>query len=178
VSIERFIGIGLGVVILTMALPYIAPGVFEVRPPGEARPDPAAGTAATPSQPVPGYSRQVALSAGPGGDYVAEATIDGITVRVVVDTGASMVALSAETASRLGIRPDVSRYVIPVSTANGVVAAAPVRIARIRLGSLDVTDVDAAVLPPGALSINLLGMSFLNKLSKFEAGGGQMVLVQ
>ena len=53
-----------------------------------------------------------------------------------------------------------------------------VKLAHIRLGNVDVYDVDAAVLPPNALSINLLGMSFLGKLSRFQVAGGQLVLVQ
>jgi aspartyl protease family protein len=118
------------------------------------------------------------LSADRNGHYLADATINGITVRVMVDTGATTVAISADTASRLGIAPAQSSYRVAISTANGAVTAAPVIVDHIRVGQIDVYNVQAIVMPPGALSINLLGMSFLSKLSRFEAGGGQLVLMQ
>ena len=65
-----------------------------------------------------------------------------------------------------------------VSTANGTIKAARTRIAMIELGGLVVRDVDALVLPDAALSENLLGMSFLSKLKRFEVANGKMVLEQ
>ena len=67
---------------------------------------------------------------------------------------------------------------VGIDTANGSIIATMVKLAHIRLGNVDVYDVDAAVLPPNALSINLLGMSFLGKLARFQVAGGQLVLVQ
>ncbi len=183
-SLERIAAFAVGVVLLSVIVPQLAPGLIArwtaATQPTDAvavqSPAPAAAEPLSASQ--PGYGRQVALSADRNGHYLADATVNGITVRVVIDTGATTVALSADTASRLGIAPTPGAYRLPISTANGAVAAAPVVIDHIRVGQIDVYNVQAVVMPPGALSINLLGMSFLNKLFRFEAGGGQLVLVQ
>jgi aspartyl protease family protein len=63
-----------------------------------------------------------------------------------------------------------------VSTANGVVQTAPVRIREIRVGDILVRDVEAVVLPPRALGVSLLGMSFLRRLEGFEIAKGRLVL--
>ena len=65
-----------------------------------------------------------------------------------------------------------------MSTANGTIKAARTRLAMVELGGLVVRDVDAMVLPDEALSENLLGLSFLSKLKRFEYAGGKMVLEQ
>ena len=89
-----------------------------------------------------------------------------------------MVALPAEDAKKIGIVPSKSDYVVPVQTANGLAYAARVRIPELRLQSLVVRDVEAAVMPPGALRTTLLGMSFLKRLGSFEMSGATLVLKQ
>jgi aspartyl protease family protein len=191
VSIERIAAFAVGVVLLSLLLPRVAPELIArwtaatqpaetvaAQSPVSAPATPAPAELAPAPQPVPGYGRQVALSADRNGHYLAEATVNGITVKVMVDTGATTVALSADTALRLGIAPGRAAYRLPIATANGSITAAPVTIDHIRLGQIDVYNVQAIVMPPGALSIDLLGMSFLSKLSRFEAAGGQLVLVQ
>lgn len=190
-SLERLVAFGVGIVVLSLAVPRMAPELIarltadtRTAETGGVRGPDASGVAPPPSAPasdpqlVPGYGRQVALSADRSGHYFADATVNGIAVRVMVDTGATLVALTADTASRLGITPAQSAYWLPLSTANGAIAAAPVSLDHIRLGNIDVYNVQAVVMPAGALSTNLLGMSFLDKLSRFQAGGGQLVLVE
>ena len=183
-SIERIAAFAVGVVLLSLLVPRLAPELiarWAAAQPAETAATQAPMPAPEPAQsPLsdPGYGRQVALSADRNGHYLADATINGIAVRVMVDTGATTVALSADTASRLGIAPARNAYRVAISTANGAIAAAPVVLDHIRVGQIDVYNVQAVVMPPGALSINLLGMSFLGKLSRFEAGGGQLVLIQ
>jgi aspartyl protease family protein len=187
-SIERIAAFAVGVVVLSLLVPQLAPELIArwaaATQPAETvttqapMPAPAAMEPAKAPLSEPGYGRQVALSADRNGHYLADATINGIAVRVMVDTGATTVALSADTASRLGIAPARNAYRMAISTANGAVGAAPVVLDHIRVGQIDVYNVQAVVMPPGALSINLLGMSFLGKLTRFEAGGGQLVLVQ
>jgi aspartyl protease family protein len=65
-----------------------------------------------------------------------------------------------------------------VTTANGTIKAAPARLPMVDLGGIIVRDVDAMVLPDEALSENLLGLSFLSKLKRFEYANGMMVLEQ
>jgi aspartyl protease family protein len=172
------------VVVASLAVPWLAPALIDGWLTADnagveaARDGSAPADASNKSEPVPGYGHQVALGADPSGHYLADATVNGVAIRVMVDTGATIVALTAETARRLGIAPSSSAVRVGISTANGNVSAGLVKLAHVRLGNVDVYDVDAAVMPPGALSVNLLGMSFLGKLSRFQAGGGQLVLVQ
>jgi aspartyl protease family protein len=96
----------------------------------------------------------------------------------MVDTGASTIALNAETARAIGIRPPRSAFKTPISTANGMVAAAKVTLREVRIGGIRVRDVEALVVPEGLLGINLLGMNFLGRLSKFEISGPRLILVR
>jgi aspartyl protease family protein len=96
----------------------------------------------------------------------------------MVDTGASVVALNESSAARFGLRPTPGQYTASVTTANGTIKAARTRLAMIEVGGLVVRDVDAMVLPDEALSENLLGLSFLSRLKRFEYANGQMVLEQ
>jgi aspartyl protease family protein len=112
------------------------------------------------------------------GHFQADGRIDGQRMSFLVDTGASLVALNEKSAARFGLRPSRSDYNATVTTANGTIKAARTRLAMIELGGLVVRDVDALVLPDGALSENLLGLSFLSKLKRFEYANGKMVLEQ
>jgi aspartyl protease family protein len=122
--------------------------------------------------------RHATLRADARGHFLGEAIVNGRQIDVMVDTGATSVALTDETAWRLGIRPPASAYSIPVSTANGTMLAAHVRLEEIRLGGVTVRDVEALVGKGDKLGVNLLGMSFLSRLSKFEMTSGQLVLTE
>jgi aspartyl protease family protein len=65
-----------------------------------------------------------------------------------------------------------------VKTANGVVRAAPVQLNMVEIDDIMVRDVAAMVMPDGALSDNLLGLSFLSRLHRYEYSGGKLVLEQ
>jgi aspartyl protease family protein len=112
------------------------------------------------------------------GHFATEGRIDGQRIGFMVDTGASVVALNESSAARFGLHPTPGQYTTTVTTANGKVKAARAQIAMLDLGGLIVRDVDAMVLPDSALSENLLGLSFLSKLKRFEYSNGQMVLEQ
>jgi aspartyl protease family protein len=126
----------------------------------------------------PAGGRRATLRADPRGHFLGEAVVNGRRVDVMVDTGATSVALTDETARRLGIHPAASAYNVPIATANGMARAAMVRLSEIRLGGVTVRNVDALVAQREALGINLLGMSFLSRLSKFEMAHGQLVLTE
>jgi aspartyl protease family protein len=96
----------------------------------------------------------------------------------MVDTGASVIALTVSDAARLGIRPAQRDFTVEVRTANGSVGAAPARLDKVEVGDLIVRDVAAVILPDGALSDNLLGLSFLSRLRRFEYSDGRLVLEQ
>ena len=112
------------------------------------------------------------------GHFRTEGRIDGQRIAFMVDTGASVVALNESSAARFGLYPTPGQYTANVSTANGIVKAARTRIEMLDVGGLIVRDVDAMVLPDEALSENLLGLSFLSRLKRFEYANGQMVLEQ
>lgn len=146
---------------------------------------PPAGSAAQPTiraaavQPqVSGGGITVTLAQDARGHFTAEPQINGVRLSMLVDTGASVIALSAEDASRAGVFPNASDFRIPVSTANGTVKAAPVRLREVQIGRIAVRDVEAVVMPPGRLAGSLLGMSFLKRLASFNVSGGTLVLRQ
>jgi aspartyl protease family protein len=97
---------------------------------------------------------------------------------MLVDTGASYVALSAEDADRLGVTPRPSDFTMTMYTANGRAKAAPVRLHAVHVDTLSVYDVDAVVAQPGAMNGSLLGMSFLRRLTRFEAQPDRLRLIQ
>lgn len=122
--------------------------------------------------------RSLMLDADRQGHFRTEARIDGRRIDFLVDTGASLVALRESDAGKVGIRPMRSDFTASVSTANGQVKAARAKIDRLELGGITVYDVTALVLPDEALNVNLLGVSFLSRLKRYEYAGGRMVLEQ
>jgi aspartyl protease family protein len=139
---------------------------------------PAVQVAALASAPMPSGSRNVVIPRDARGHFQADARIDGQRLSVMIDTGASVLALNESSAARIGVRPSRNDYTAKVSTANGTINAARTRIAMVDIGGIVVRDVDAMVLPDEALSENLLGLSYLSKLKRFEFAGGQLVLEQ
>jgi aspartyl protease family protein len=105
---------------------------------------------------------------GPDGHYWAQAKIDGRAVQVLVDTGASVVALTRADARRLGVNPSPEDFTGKVQTASGIVRAAPVELKSVSVAGARVDKVEALVVEEG-LAYSLLGMSFLGRLSAFEA---------
>jgi aspartyl protease family protein len=95
----------------------------------------------------------------------------------MIDTGASVIALRQQDAARLGIRPAQRDFTARVTTANGVVFAAPAELASVELGGILVHNVAAVVLPDEALAQNLLGMSFLSRIH-WQYQGGRLILEQ
>jgi aspartyl protease family protein len=123
-------------------------------------------------------TRSLSIPRDSRGHFQTEGRIDGQRIGFMVDTGASVIALNETSAARFGLRPSRGDYKASVTTANGTIKAAPARLAVVELGGLVVRDVDALVLPDEALSENLLGLSFLSKLKRFEYANGTMVLEQ
>jgi aspartyl protease family protein len=122
--------------------------------------------------------RTVAIEADRRGHFQVEGRIDGRRMDFMVDTGASVIALRESDASRLGVRPMPRDYTAQVKTANGAIHAAPVQLDHVEIGGLGVRNVAAMVLPDEALSENLLGLSFLSRLRRYEYAHGRLVLEQ
>ena len=134
--------------------------------------------AAPVATPAPSGLRNLSIPRDARGHFLTEGRIDGQRIDFMVDTGASVVALNEKSAARFGFRPSRSDYNATVTTANGTIKAARTRLAMLDVGGLIVRDVDAMVLPDEALSENLLGLSFLSKLRRFEYANGKLVLEQ
>jgi aspartyl protease family protein len=102
------------------------------------------------------------------GHYWAEGEVNGASVRFLVDTGATAVALRPQDAERLGFDLEHLRYGYTVMTAAGPARAASVRLASVNVAGATLKDVDALVIEKG-LDASLLGMSYLGRLSSFQA---------
>lgn len=111
-----------------------------------------------------------------GGHFNVTATVNNAPVEMMIDTGASVVTLSAEDAWLAGYTPRARDYVVQVSTANGVALAAPVVIERLSIGTIQMNRVAALVAQPGMLETSLLGLNFLNELESFTISGNRMTL--
>lgn len=121
-------------------------------------------------------SGAVELRAVRHGHFVTTAYLNGRPIEVMVDTGASMVALTYEDAESAGIFVRPSDFTHRVSTANGVAKVAPIHIDTVDIGDIRVRDVKGVVTERGAMKTTLLGMTFLGKLSKFEMQRDRLML--
>jgi aspartyl protease family protein len=119
--------------------------------------------------------RSAQISKSQDGHYWAQADVSGHAVRFLVDTGASAVALTADDARRLGFTPQTLNYGYTVQTANGVAHAARVTLPSISIAGARVENVEAFVIDHG-LETSLLGMTYLGRLSRFEATPNALIL--
>ena len=150
--------------------------------PVAAAPAPAAEAAAEapppgPAQPQSSGYREALLEADLHGQYSASVLINGSPVRMLVDTGATIVSVSASTARRLGLSPSGGRK-LRIQTANGQSTASPTILRSVSFDGLYMNDVEALILAPEAGEVNLLGMSFLKRLMSVEQRNGMLVLRQ
>jgi aspartyl protease family protein len=120
--------------------------------------------------------RAVRIRRRPDGHFLARVELNGFTLNMLVDTGASTVVLRPADAQKLGIDTERLRYNVPVQTANGTTYAAQVKLKRVAVGAIEFTEIDALVSKPGALRDSLLGMSFLNRLKSYEFSGDFLTL--
>ncbi len=119
---------------------------------------------------------QVKIRRGRGGHYSTVAKINNQRINVLVDTGATLVALTYEDARRAGIYLSRSDFTARSRTANGIARSAPVTIRSIRIGDITLRNIRASVSEPGALHVTLLGMSFLGRLARVEMRQGDLIL--
>lgn len=112
------------------------------------------------------------------GHYRADALINGVSMRMLIDTGASMVLLPYEGVEEIGINPSELDFTVPVVTANGRSTVAPIKLASIVIDDIEVTNITAAVAQPGRIKTGLLGMSFLDQLNEAVFQGDRLILRQ
>ncbi len=119
--------------------------------------------------------RRVAADAG--GQYSLDVLIDGQSVHMLVDTGATMVVISAAVADRLGLSPEAGRK-WRVHTANGDTFATEALLPSVDLGTIYLANVPALIADRSAGEVNLLGASFLKRLASVESRNGELILRQ
>jgi aspartyl protease family protein len=127
-----------------------------------------------PAQVVEGGETRVALSRD--GHFWLRAEVNGHPTRFLVDTGATLTAISAETAQAAGLSPREAGLPVRMQTANGTVAAQLTTIDELRFGNVAARGLDA-VIAPNLGPTNVIGMNVLSRLASWRVEGGTMILV-
>jgi aspartyl protease family protein len=131
---------------------------------------------------VPDVGRQreqayaVQIPRGSNGEFAVQVRINGVATAMVVDTGATSVVLTYETAKAIGLPLELLEYNVDVQTAGGHTKAARLWLDRLAIGKLEERSISALVVPHGQMTTNLLGMSFLDRLESFEVRADQLML--
>ncbi|MBL0374872.1 TIGR02281 family clan AA aspartic protease [Rhizobium sp. KVB221] len=120
--------------------------------------------------------KTVILYRADNGHYQADVTVDGISTPMMIDTGASTIALSFEDAERLGLNPSQLDFTATVMTANGPARTAYVTLPEVSIGGITRTNVRAGIAERGKLGQSLLGMNFLDTLSSVNFAGDELRL--
>src|SRR5258708_21460729 len=121
-------------------------------------------------------ARAVQIPRAQGGEFALRAQINGVAAPMVIDTGATSVVLTYETAKAAGLPLELLDYDVDVETAGGHTRAARLTLDRLDIGKLVERSVPALVVPNAQLKTNLLGMSFLDRLESFEGRPDPFVL--
>jgi aspartyl protease family protein len=125
------------------------------------------------SQTVEGEEVRIQMS--PDGHFWARATINGIERRMLIDSGATVTALSARTAEQAGVKPDAKIVPVMLRTASGVIRAQTGTVERIALGGIEAANLK--VVTSLALGeIDVLGMNFLSQLASWRVEGRTLIM--
>lgn len=116
------------------------------------------------------------IKRGRDGHYWLRAEVNGTPTNFLVDTGATLTAVSTETANAIGLEPRDTGLPVRMQTANGTVAAQLTTIDELRFGNVAARGLDA-VIAPGLGPTNVIGMNFLSRLASVRLEGDTMILV-
>ena len=180
ILIGAFLGVSASVPILYQSSPETfhemvgGPAASEAEPEMELSVAAPAGT--KPSASVSG--RRMMVPADASGHFRADFRFNGRRVDGMIDTGATVIAINASTARRLGLALTPADYRHKVKTANGTADAALARLDTVELGRIRVSDLDVLVLEDRALGGTLVGMNFMKRLARFQVEDDTMVLEQ
>jgi aspartyl protease family protein len=126
------------------------------------------------SQEVVGNEVRIRMS--PDGHFRADVTVNGVRTRMLVDSGATVTALSAATAARAGLELDDNILPVVLQTANGATAARTATVGELDLGNITARGLKV-VVSPALGDMDLLGMNFLGKLKSWRVEGRTLILV-
>lgn len=118
----------------------------------------------------------VHIARGKAGEFALHARINGVRAPMVIDTGATSVVLTWETAKAIGLPIEMLDYNVEVETAGGSTKAARLTLDRLAIGGLVEKSVPALVVPRGQMKTNLLGMSFLDRLESWGVRADKLML--
>ena len=121
-------------------------------------------------------ARAVQIPRGQAGEFALHAKINGVKAPMVIDTGATSVVLTWETAKAAGLPLELLEYDVDVETAGGHTRAARLTLDRLAVGKLVERSVPALVVPRGQMKVNLLGMSFMDRLESWEVRADKLML--
>ncbi|MDS7597361.1 TIGR02281 family clan AA aspartic protease [Agrobacterium tumefaciens] len=113
-------------------------------------------------------TQEIVLHKSMSGHFEADVMVDGKTIHMLVDTGASSIVLANADAAAIGVDTAKLRYTVPVMTANGRTSAAAVTLSEIGIGPIMRRNIPALVTQEGQLDQSLLGMSFLSTLGSLQ----------
>ena len=113
---------------------------------------------------------------GQGGEFAVQTKINGVPTPMVIDTGATSVVLTYEAAKAIGLPLELLEYDVDVNTASGHTKAARLTLDHLAIGKLVERAVPALVVRRGQMKVNLLGMSFLDRLESWEVRGERLML--
>jgi len=119
---------------------------------------------------------EVRIPLSPDGHFWAQATINGVERRMLVDSGATVTALSRSTAAEASVEPTANMIPVMMHTANGTVEAETGSVDRLQLGSIEARNLDV-VISPALGNFDVLGMNFLSQLASWRVENRTLILV-
>jgi len=173
---EAMLGWTLRVIVVLIALTGAA--AWALSPGGMALLMPHRGkqaTHASASGPANAVPNEMVYRRAKDGHFYVDADVNGASIRFVVDTGASVIALSPEDARAAGLQIFSQDFTRHANTANGVARVAPVTLHAVGVGQFTASEVPAIVMEQ-QIQVSLLGMSFLSRLEGFETRGDELIL--
>ncbi|KJC51251.1 peptidase [Bradyrhizobium sp. LTSP885] len=129
-----------------------------------------------PSNASPAPAPAVQIARSQGGEFAFRAKINGVVAPMVIDTGATSVVLTWETAKAIGLPTEMLEYNVDLETAGGHTKAARLTLDRLAVGNLVEKSVPALVVQRGQMKTNLLGMSFLDRLESWGVRADKLML--
>ena len=120
--------------------------------------------------------QEVRIRMSPDGHFWAKAEINGVPRRMLIDSGATITALSETTGSLAKVSPDPAVLPVMIRTANGMTSARTVSIDTLSISAIEARGLKA-VVAPGLGDVDILGMNFLSQLASWRVEGRTLILV-
>ena len=119
---------------------------------------------------------EVRIRMSPDGHFRAKVSINGVERRMLVDTGATLTAISEGTAASAGLSPKAGLVPVILNTANGMIQAQTATVRELRLGNIVARDIKVVVSPAFG-NMDVVGMNLLSKLKTWRVEEGSLILV-